>query len=97
MLRWNSYIEECVDSFETSPDSLPSDILMGKWAKLQKIKEETVYRLEIEDAYNASGTQGLDSQRDLEAMREQLDEWESQNRDHSSSKHRLNVLLARSK
>ena len=92
MLRWNSYTEECVEYFQTSPDALPSDILIGKWATLQKIKEETIYRLEIEDAYNASGTQGLDSHRDLEAMREQLDEWESRNRNHSSSKYRLKFL-----
>lgn len=75
LLRWNSYMEECIQSFETSSDSLPSDLVLGKWARLQRLKDDIAIRYEVEDAFAPSGSANIESDRSLSALEEQLDRW----------------------
>jgi len=78
-------MEECIQSFETSPHSLPSDLVLGKWAKLQKLKDAIAIQYETEDAFTPSGLTGLETEKNFSAFKEQLDRWEEES-DNSSGR-----------
>ncbi|MCJ1244674.1 hypothetical protein MMC30_001873 [Trapelia coarctata] len=83
LLRWNSYLEECIQGFETSP--VESDKILGKWAKLQRLKDNIALQYEVEDAFGSTGPTSLDAEKNLSALREQLDQWERESHTSSAS------------
>ena len=40
IFRFTSYMEECIAVLETSEDALPSDRMLARWCKVQRIAEE---------------------------------------------------------
>lgn len=83
LLRWNSYLEECIQGFESSPDALPSDKFLGRWAKPQRLKDDIVIQYELDDAFTPTGPTSLKAEKSLSALKEQLDQWEKES--HNSS------------
>ncbi|KAI5302845.1 hypothetical protein KEM56_000292 [Ascosphaera pollenicola] len=49
LLRWNSYIEECIDILQRSPDALESDKTLIYWVKMTHIAEDIGVQFSMDD------------------------------------------------
>ncbi|KAM3424887.1 hypothetical protein BST61_g6863 [Cercospora zeina] len=49
LVHWTSYMEECVETLETSPDALPSDRLFCEHIKIQHICENVSVQFSMDD------------------------------------------------
>ncbi|PSK60329.1 hypothetical protein B9Z65_479 [Elsinoe australis] len=50
LIRWSTYMQECIDFLETSPDALPSDRLFVEYVRLQKTCEDICVSFQMDDA-----------------------------------------------
>ncbi|KAI9730439.1 MAG: hypothetical protein M1834_005949 [Cirrosporium novae-zelandiae] len=49
LIRWTSYMAECVETLENSPDAYPSDKLLTRWVKLQCIADDVGVHFSMDD------------------------------------------------
>ena len=49
LIRWSSYLEECLQLLETSIDALPSDQILCHWVRLQHIADDIGEQFNVED------------------------------------------------
>ncbi|MCJ1474165.1 hypothetical protein MMC13_002823 [Lambiella insularis] len=90
MLHWNSYLDECIKTLDTSPDAIPSDRIFAHWAKLQRLKDEILLRFETDDACTTADTRDVGAHY-LKEFQEQLSNWEAQKpKDVSSASGEIN-------
>lgn len=52
LVKWQPYMDECLQILETHPDALPSDRRLIWWAKLGYIMEQAGVQLTAEDPYS---------------------------------------------
>lgn len=50
IIRWTSYMKECLDVLESSPDAAKSDIVLCAWVRSQHIAEEIGYEFSMDDS-----------------------------------------------
>ncbi|MCJ1403494.1 hypothetical protein MMC11_006717 [Xylographa trunciseda] len=55
LIRWTSYLEECLQLLETSAGALPSDQVLCHWIRAQRIADEVGEQFNIEDPTRLSG------------------------------------------
>ncbi|MCJ1389089.1 hypothetical protein MMC18_001943 [Xylographa bjoerkii] len=55
LIRWSSYLEECLQLLETSADALPSDQILCHWIRVQRIADEIGEQFNIEDPTALNG------------------------------------------
>jgi hypothetical protein len=77
LLQWNDYLQECIDILENSPDSLPSDTTLSRWATLQRIKDDIALKFEVEDAQLPVGPPTPELEQTLQSLRKRLEQWET--------------------
>ncbi|PTU22133.1 hypothetical protein P175DRAFT_0434471 [Aspergillus ochraceoroseus IBT 24754] len=73
LVRWNPYMDECVQILEKSPDALPSDKTMIQWAKLVRIIEEICSQFFSEDSNPSFSDPKY--QFTLKAFEKQIEQW----------------------
>ncbi|EAU38534.1 predicted protein [Aspergillus terreus NIH2624] len=87
LVRWNSYMDECIDILEKSPDALPSDKRMIQWAKLSHIMEDINVQFFTDDTGFDGSMFEPKMQYTLRAFEKQLEEWKrearSEEKDHA--------------
>ena len=78
MLRFTSWMAECVDFLETSPEAAPTDKKFTAWVRLQHIIEDCGMSLGLD---NSDDTLSLDDERAqlmLKGAEKQLAAWKTQ-------------------
>lgn len=75
LLRWNSYMDECIGVLETSSDALPSDRVLCQWVKLQRLTDDITAQLQGDSPMVASDPKSRNNPKGFE---HQLSEWEQQ-------------------
>ena len=74
MLRFTSWMAECVDFLEASPDAAPTDKLFVSWVRLQHIVEEAAMNLGLDSDETVSlGEERV--QLMLKTTEKQLESW----------------------
>jgi hypothetical protein len=75
MLRTSSYIRECVDILERSPDALPSDRTIAAWTTLIMIAEEGSVALSYDDLGAVASIADLRTQLTIKDLAARLSAW----------------------
>ncbi|KAI9815595.1 MAG: hypothetical protein M1832_005456 [Thelocarpon impressellum] len=77
LIRWTSYMDDCIDVLTDSPDALPSDRLLCQWVRLQHIGDEVGYQFSMDDPCASVGLADVKVQYALKGFERQLDEWKA--------------------
>lgn len=75
LIRWNGYMDECIEVLESSATALPSDNLLCQHVKLQHINEEIGQQFSMDDPSAAITISDSRVQFQLKAFEHQLGEW----------------------
>ena len=75
MVRWYSYMDECVDILETSANSLPSDKALVRWVKLAQITEEVGFQFSSDEPDSTAVFSDPKVQFTVRAFEKQLEQW----------------------
>ncbi|TKA79022.1 hypothetical protein B0A55_03160 [Friedmanniomyces simplex] len=75
MLRVSSYVRECVDYLDRSPDALPSDRTLVRWARLIMIAEEVSVSFSYDDPGGIASLAELRTQLMLRDFEKRLTSW----------------------
>lgn len=87
LVRWLPYMDECIEILEKSPDALPSDKTMVRWAKLAQIIEEIYVQFASDDIPSVVSFSDPKSLYTLKALEKQLEQWKRETLpEHSSRK-----------
>jgi hypothetical protein len=78
LVRWTSFMTECVEVLETSPDALPSDKTFCQWIKSQHIAEDIGTRFSMDDPSAKVSMADTSVQHALTAFEIELEEWSNQ-------------------
>ncbi|RDW73985.1 hypothetical protein BP5796_07427 [Coleophoma crateriformis] len=78
LIRWNSYMNECVEVLETSPDALDSDKFLTQWVRSQRIAEEVGTQFSMDDPSANISITDLKVQYALRGFERDLERWSSQ-------------------
>jgi hypothetical protein len=54
LLRWNDYMQDCIDYLETAPDAYPSDTLFCQHVKLAHIAEDIAQTFSLDDTCSSA-------------------------------------------
>lgn len=54
LLRWNDYMQDCIDYLETAPDAYPSDVLFCQHVRLAHIAEEVAMNFSLDDTSSSA-------------------------------------------
>lgn len=77
LIRWTSYIDECLHELETSEDALPSDKTLCQWVKLQRLADDLGTQMSTDDISHA-GISDLKIQYALKGFERQISDWNKQ-------------------
>ncbi|RAL11917.1 putative C6 transcription factor (War1) [Aspergillus homomorphus CBS 101889] len=75
LVRWLPYMDECVEILEKSPDALPSDKAMVRWAKLAQIIEEIYTQFSSDEIPSVVSFSDPKSLYTLKVLEKQLEQW----------------------
>lgn len=75
LVRWHSYMDECIEILETSPDALPSDKALVRWVKLAQITEEVGFHFSSDEPDSNATFFDPKIQYTLRAFEKQLEQW----------------------
>jgi hypothetical protein len=78
LCRWNSYMDECIEILQHSPNSLPSDQLLIYWAKMSHIAEEVGFQFSMDDPISDVSLHDPKAQYALKGFEKQLDQWRAE-------------------
>ncbi|PLB51543.1 hypothetical protein P170DRAFT_353064 [Aspergillus steynii IBT 23096] len=84
LVRWSSYMDECVEVLEKSPDASPTDKSMIHWAKLAHIIEEINMQFVGDDATATGAFVDPKFQYTLKVFEKQLEQWRREARPYYS-------------
>ncbi|PYH43614.1 putative C6 transcription factor (War1) [Aspergillus saccharolyticus JOP 1030-1] len=86
LVRWLPYMDECIEILEKSPDALPSDRTMVRWAKLAQIIEEIYVQFSSDDIPSVVSFSDPKSIYTLKVFEKQLEQWKRETLpEHSSA------------
>ena len=75
LYRWNSYIDESVNTLENSPDAVPSDKVLCQWVRRQHLVEEVVEKFHTDELIEAASTSDPVIYTVLKTFEERLNNW----------------------
>lgn len=75
LVRWHSYMDECIEILETSPDALPSDKALVRLVKLAQITEEVGFHFSSDEPDSNATFSEPKIQYTLRAFEKQLEQW----------------------
>lgn len=75
MLRYNSWLSDCVDFLESTPDAISSDKILIGWVRLLIIAEEASTSLSFDDPGNMPSLSEHRVQLMLKSFEKRLDIW----------------------
>ncbi|KAJ5698099.1 hypothetical protein N7462_000104 [Penicillium macrosclerotiorum] len=75
LVRWQPYMNECMQTLETHPDALPSDKSVVWWAKLAYIMEEAGVQLLSDDPESVISFADSKVRYSIKAFSNQLAQW----------------------
>lgn len=75
LIRWNAYMDECVEVLETADDALPSDKALCQFVKLQHINEEVGQQFLMDDPSATITISDSPVQYALKVFESQLSGW----------------------
>ena len=75
MLRYNSWVGDCLKYLEAAPNAAPSDKLLIGWVKLLNIAEEVASSLSFDDPRNMPSLSEPRVQLMLKSFEKQLETW----------------------
>ncbi|KAI9885943.1 MAG: hypothetical protein M1823_002269 [Watsoniomyces obsoletus] len=78
LLRWTSYMADCVEFLETSPEAVESDKAFCQWIRIQHIAEDVGVQLSLDDPSLNPGISDLKVQYTLKTFERQLADWRAQ-------------------
>ncbi|KAI9680949.1 MAG: hypothetical protein M1829_001029 [Trizodia sp. TS-e1964] len=78
LIRWTSYMGECLDVLESSPDASHSDRLLCQWVRVQHIADEVGLEFSMDDPTASAPISDTKVQFSLKGFERQLEEWKSQ-------------------
>ncbi len=78
LLRWTSYMADCVEFLETSPEAVESDKAYCQWIRIQHIAEDVGIQLSLDDCSLNPGISDPKVQYTLKTFERQLAEWRAQ-------------------
>lgn len=77
MLRYNSWVNECLEFLDAAPDAVTSDKLLIGWVKLLSIAEEVSTSLSFDDPGNMPSLAEPRVQHMLKSFEKRLDSWKA--------------------
>ncbi|KFZ11900.1 hypothetical protein V501_04476 [Pseudogymnoascus sp. VKM F-4519 (FW-2642)] len=77
LIRWTSYMGECVEVLETSPDAAPSDKVLCQWVRSQHIAEEVGTQFSMDDSFASVSITDPKVQYALKGFERDLEHWSS--------------------
>ncbi|CAL3962220.1 unnamed protein product [Diplocarpon coronariae] len=78
LVRWTTFMAECVEVLETSPDALPSDKNFCQWIRSQRIAEDIGTRFSMDDPGAKVSIADPTVQHALKGFEVELDDWVNQ-------------------
>lgn len=75
MLRFTTFMSECLEVLETSPDAAPTDKRLAAYVRIQRIMEECVTSFSLDDPGNTVSLADERVQHMLKAYEKQLASW----------------------
>lgn len=75
LIRWASFMGECVDVLETSPDAAPTDKILCQWVRSQHIAEEIGTRFSMDDPGAVVSITDTNIQYALKGFELDLEKW----------------------
>jgi len=78
LVRWTSYMGECIEVLETSPEAAPSDKLLCQWVRSQHIAEEVGIQFSMDDAFATVSIADPKVQYALKGFERDLEHWSDQ-------------------
>jgi hypothetical protein len=93
LIRWTSFMAECVDVLETSPEALPSDMTLCQWVKSQQIAEEVGTQFSMDDPSATISIADQKVQYALKGFERELEKWSSQVPPQSASRKLSQTVL----
>ncbi|KAK0126289.1 hypothetical protein ONS95_007900 [Cadophora gregata] len=85
LIRWTSFMEDCIDFLETSPDALPSDKGFCHWIRSQHIAEDIGTQFSMDDPSATVNISDPKVQYALKGFEIELEKWASQIPQESNS------------
>ena len=77
MLRYSSWMTECVGFLETCPDAGPTDKALVAWVQLQQLSEELALSFRMDEPSARVNLAETKAQLSLKAFRRKLEEWKN--------------------
>ena len=78
LIRWNSYMSECIEVLQSSSDALPSDITLCHWVCLQHLAEQASEVFSMDDPPRNINVSEPAAQRGIKDLEKQLEDWRQQ-------------------
>ena len=75
LYRWNSYIDESVNTLESSPDAAPSDRVLCQWVKRQHLVEEVMEKFHTDELTDAASASDPIIHNIVKSFEEKLNSW----------------------
>lgn len=85
LIRWTSFMADCVEVLQHSPAALPSDKTLCEWVKSQQIAEEVGTQFSMDDPGATITIADPKVQYALKGFERELDKWSSQIQPESAS------------
>jgi len=78
LIRWTSYMADCIDVLETSPEAAPSDKALCQWVRSQHIAEEIATQFSMDDPAARVSIADPKVQYALKGFERDLEKWSNQ-------------------
>jgi hypothetical protein len=77
LIRWNSFMDNCLEFFETSPEAAPSDRILCDWVRNQHIAEEIGTQFSMDDPTATVNIADSKVQFAMKGFERDLEKWSS--------------------
>lgn len=78
MIRWSTYLEECLDFFATSPAALPTDQSLCALVKITHIMEDVATSFHMDDPASEVRIQDSSTQYSLKIFEKRIADWKKE-------------------
>ncbi|TVY73392.1 Transcriptional regulator WAR1 [Lachnellula suecica] len=78
LIRWNSFMDNCIEFFENSPDAVASDKILCQWIKNQHIAEEVGTQFSMDDPTATVNIADSKVQFAMKGFERDMEKWNSQ-------------------
>ncbi len=78
LMRWTSYMDECIQALETPGIGVNSDLYLCQWARAQRIAEGVGQQFFTDDPSANVDVSDLSVQYIIRGYEQQIDQWKAQ-------------------